>query len=80
MALFRKDDETIRFVTDTISRYYISGNYDWRILWFLLLTDKRYERNRNYKLADIKEQFEAGCRTPILYYEAICVYTRALFT
>lgn len=74
MALFRKDDETIRFVTDTISRYYISGNYDWRILWFLLLTDKRYERNRNYKLADIKEQFEAGCRTPILYYEAICVY------
>lgn len=74
LALFKKDDDTIRYVTDTISRYYLSGNNDWRILWFLLLTDKRYERNRNYKLADIREQFDAGCRSPILYYEAICVY------
>lgn len=74
LALFKRDDDTIRYVTDTISRYYLSGNYDWRILWFLLLTDKRYERNINYKLADIREQFEAGCRSPILYYEAICVY------
>lgn len=73
-ALYRKDDETIRYVTDTINRYYMSGNYDWRILWFLLFTDKRYDRNRNYKLADIKEQYKAGCHSPILYYEAVCVY------
>ena len=74
LALFKRDDETIQYVTDTISRYYLSGNYDWRILWFLLFTDKRYERNRSYKLADIKEQFDSGCHSPILYYEAICVY------
>ncbi|TAH74949.1 MAG: hypothetical protein EWM47_00775 [Anaerolineaceae bacterium] len=74
LALFKRDDETIQYVTDTISRYYLSGNYDWRILWFLLLTDKRYERNPSYKLADIKEQFDGGCYSPILYYEAICVY------
>lgn len=74
LALFKRDDETIRYVTNTISRYYLSGNYDWRILWFLILTDKRYERNHGYKLADIKEQFDAGCHSPILYYEAVCVY------
>lgn len=74
LALYRKDEDTIRHVTDTISRYYLSGNYNWRILWFLLFTDKRYDRNRNYKLADIKEQYDVGCRSPILYYEAICVY------
>lgn len=74
LALFKRDDDTIQYVNDTISRYYLSGNYDWRILWFLIYTDKRYERNRSYKLADIKEQFDSGCRTPILYYEAICVY------
>lgn len=73
-ALYMRDDDTIQFVTDTISRYYMSGNYDWRILWFLLFTDKRYERNRSYKLADIKEQFDVGCHSPILYYEAVCVY------
>lgn len=74
LALYKKDDDTIQYVTNTISRYYSSGNYDWRILWFLLFTDKRYDRNRNYKLADIKEQYEAGCNSPILYYEAICVF------
>lgn len=73
LALYRKDEETIQYVTDTISRYYIRGN-DWRILWFLLFVDKRYDRNRNYKLSDIKEQYDAGCRSPILYYEAVCVY------
>ncbi len=73
-ALYKKDDETIRSVTDIINKIYLRGNYDFRILWFLLYTDKRYERNRNYKLEDIKDQFDAGCRSPILYYEAICVY------
>ncbi|NLJ96487.1 MAG: hypothetical protein GX321_04980 [Clostridiales bacterium] len=74
LALYKKDDDTIQYVTDTISRYYSRGNYDWRILWFLLFTDKRYDRNRNYKLIDIKEQYDAGSISPILYYEAICVY------
>ena len=74
LSLIKRDDATIQYETDTISRYYLSGNYDWRILWFLLFTDKRYERNRSYTLADIKEQFDGGCRSPILYYEAVCVY------
>lgn len=74
LALYKRDEETIQYATDTIGRYYLSGNYDWRILWFLLFTDKRYERNPNYKLADIKEQFDGGCHSPILYYEAVCVY------
>lgn len=74
LALYKKDDNTIQYVTDTIGRYYSSGNYDWRILWFLLFTDKRYDRNRNYKLDDIKDQYDAGCNSPILYYEAIFVF------
>lgn len=74
LALYRKDEEAICRATDTISRYYLRENYDWRLLWFLLFTDRRYERNRLYKLTDIKEQYEAGCRSPILYYEAVCVY------
>lgn len=74
LALFKKDEETTLHATDTIRRYYLNGNYDPRLLWLLLYTDKRYDRNKIYKLEDIKEQFDGGCRSPILYYEAICVY------
>lgn len=72
-ALYRKDDATTRTVTETIRDYYERGHNDWRILWFLLYTDSRYEKNKGAKFYDIKEQFEAGCRSPILYFEAVCI-------
>jgi hypothetical protein len=73
-ALYRKDDITINSTAETIRRYYDNGYYDWRILWFLLYTDKRYEKNKSIKLADIKEQYDSGCHSPILYYEAVCIF------
>lgn len=72
-ALYRKEDATTRAVTETIRDYYDRGHNDWRILWFLLYTDTRYEKNKTAKLQDIKEQFDAGCHSPILYYEAVCI-------
>ncbi|MBH1941514.1 hypothetical protein I5677_11475 [Mobilitalea sibirica] len=78
-ALYHKDEDTIRYVTDTIRRFYSSGNFDWRILWFLLYTDKRYDKNKSLKLADIKEQLVAGCHSPILYFEAVCIYNEEPF-
>jgi hypothetical protein len=73
-ALYKKQDEAINAATEQIRRYYNNGYYDWQILWFLLYTDKRYEKNKQLKLTDMKEQFEFGCHSPILYYEAICIY------
>ena len=73
-ALYHKDEIVIRNATETIRRYYSSGHSDWQILWFLLYTDKRYDKNKGLKLNDIREQFEAGCRSPILYYEAMIIY------
>ena len=78
-ALFYKDDITIRFAADTIRSYYENGNSDWRFLWLLLNTDKRYETNKAAKLSDIREQFEDGCRSPILYYEAVATYNEEPF-
>ncbi len=72
-ALLRKDETLIENNAAIIRNYYSNGYHDWRILWFLLYTDKRYEKNKTAKLADIKEQFQMGCRSPILYYEAVCV-------
>ena len=73
-ALYHKDEEVIRNATEKIRHYYSSGHTDWKILWFLLYTDKRYEKNKAQKLNDIREQYEAGCRSPILYYEALLIY------
>lgn len=73
-ALYYKDDIIIKNTAETIRQLYKNGNSDWRILWFLLYTDKHYEKNKNSKLADIKEQFDMGCRSPILYYEAVCIF------
>lgn len=73
-ALYIKDEETIRDVANVIRYYYEKDNNDWRILWLLLNTDKRYENSKELKLADMREQFEAGCHSPILYYEAACIF------
>lgn len=70
-ALYRREEDIIKNATQTIRRYYESGNFDWRILWFLLYTDKRYDKNKEGKLKDIREQFENGCHNPMVYYEAI---------
>jgi hypothetical protein len=72
-ALYHKDEATIKNAADNIRHFYEYGHNDWRILWLLLYTDKSYEKNKGAKLTDIKEQFEAGCHSPILYYEAVCI-------
>jgi hypothetical protein len=70
-AMLNKDELTVRQSAEKLRNYYENGHSDWRILWFLLYTDARYEDNGTLKLRDMKEQYEAGCRSPILYYEAI---------
>ncbi len=71
-ALFYKEEGAIKDAAETIRFYYENGNTDWRILWFLLNMDSDYSKAAGKKLNDIKEQFEAGCHSPILYYEAVC--------
>ena len=78
-AMYHKDSDTIKKVTDIIHHYYSNGHSDWRILWFLLYTDKRYDKNKSLRLSDIKEQYEAGCYSPILYYEAVLTYQEEPF-
>ncbi|MBP1754191.1 MAG: hypothetical protein H6Q59_589 [Firmicutes bacterium] len=75
-ALVLKEDGVIKETAKTIRGYYESGNDDWRLLWFLLNVDSGYRNNGSRKLSDIKEQYEAGCHSPILYYEAVCIYNQ----
>ncbi len=73
-ALYRKEEDIVKRAAETISWYYDNGYDDWRILWLLFYTGTRYEKNKSQKLADIREHFEAGLRSPVMYYEAMLVY------
>jgi hypothetical protein len=73
-ALYDKNEDTIKSSAEKIRFYYENKDHDWRILWFLLNTDLSYQKNRANKLKDIREQFTRGCHSPILYYEAVCIY------
>lgn len=48
-------------------------NRNWRILWILLFLDEDLEMNQSLKLLRIKEQYNSGCRSPILYLEACSI-------
>ncbi|MFT4145736.1 MAG: DUF5717 family protein [Mobilitalea sp.] len=73
-ALCHKEDTTTLQAANHIRRIYESGFQDWRVLWLLFQTDQSYEKNKAKKLAEIKDQFDKGCHSPILYYEAICTF------
>ncbi len=72
-ALYKKEENAIDAAARIIRSYFERNPRDWRLLWLLLYLDRKYEKNRSAKLQDMKEQFELGCRSPILYYEAIGV-------
>lgn len=73
-ALYHKTEYAVELAAETIRSYYIKGYNDWRLLWLLLYTDKSYAKNKAAMLEDIKDQFMDGCRSPVIYYEALCCY------
>ncbi len=79
LALLQKDEESINKALLTISGYYDREYFDWRLLWFLLYIDKKYDNNKILKLENIKKQYQEGCRSPILYFEAVSIFNEEPF-
>ena len=73
-ALFTKNEEDIRTAVEQIHEYYHSENQHWLLLWFICNLDKKYDQHKSYKIDEIKKQFDGGCTSPILYYEACVAY------
>jgi hypothetical protein len=69
-AMHTKEDAAIEEALHAARESYDQTS-DWRLLWILFYIDKKYEHNKALKLAEIKQQFERGCKSPILYYEAV---------
>lgn len=70
-ALCREDFSYTRFAKDKIDTYYDGPYSSWELLWLKLkITDKVMPSK---KYAMIKAECEKGCRSPLLYWEAIKV-------
>lgn len=69
-SLSRKDPAYTKFAVGKIDDYYEGRYSDWRLLWMrLAIYGNKISPARRYLM--IKEQFEEGCISPLLYWEAI---------
>lgn len=75
-ALYSKDIHVIEDALECITQLYEREYHGFELLWFLFYLDKKYENNQAQKLNLIKEQTEAGCHSPILYYEAVSAFNK----
>lgn len=65
-----KDKTYTKETTAKIKYIYEKECHSWKILWLLLYIDLDLARNKSLKLLRIKEQFNEGMRSPLLYMEA----------
>ncbi|MCR5420587.1 MAG: DUF5717 family protein [Lachnospiraceae bacterium] len=73
-TLYMRDDAYINEVADEVERIYEDNRHDHRILWTLMYLDEDMSTNHSRKIDYIEEQFERGCRSPIIYVEAYQYY------
>ncbi len=76
MSLLRRDEAYTRQVANQIARIYKEQGESWRVAWLLLYVSQEYERSITGKWLFLEEQFEQGCRSPIIYFEAVQLLNR----
>jgi len=75
-SLLRRDETYTRQVADKIERIYKEQGESWRAAWLLLYVSREYERSITGKWLFLEEQFEHGCRSPLIYFEAVQLLNR----
>lgn len=72
-TLLLRDSEYAKETARTVKEIYENECDDWRILWILLYLDVEMSKNKSLKLLRIKEQFNQGVTSPVLYLEACII-------
>ena len=73
-SLIKRDGKTTNEACDKLRLLYQSSPDEWLLLWFLLYVDKTYKTNLQLRYDHISRQFAAGCKSPVLYYEAAAAW------
>lgn len=75
-TLQKRDDPFTEEIIEKIRAYYESSCDSWRLLWMLIYLDESYDRNISLKLLRIKEQYNKGMRSPLMYFEAVAAFNQ----
>lgn len=73
-TLQKRDTEFTEEVIKKVSEYFENGYDNWVLLWILLYLDDCYDNNLSLKLARIKEQYNKGMKSPLMYFEAMMAF------
>ncbi len=69
-TLRKKSNVDIAAAYNEIQEIYSRNSDSYLLFWCLCYLDKQYETNHSKKYQDIKQLYEQGVKSPILYYEA----------
>ena len=72
-AVRERKEECTRKALEQIRNYYENGYEDWKLLWLIMYLDENYDRNESLKMIRIKEQYNKGMRSPLMYCETLLV-------
>ncbi|MBE5959325.1 MAG: hypothetical protein E7254_10760 [Lachnospiraceae bacterium] len=72
-TIYKKNSAFTEDVRKEIKTYFENGYDKWGLLWMILYLDDRYTQNPSLKYTLIKEQYNKGCTSPVMYFEAISV-------
>lgn len=70
-TLVSRDEAYIDKVTEQVEHIYKKNRSEWRVAWLLLYLADEYNRSFSKRWMFLEEQFERGCRSPIIYVEAL---------
>ena len=73
-TLERKDAGYTSDVAQIVTECYEHGYDSWVLLWILFYIDGHSENNKSIKLIRIKDCFNDGCISPVMYLEALNIY------
>ncbi len=70
-TLVRQNEQYTAEITEEVNYLYRRSGECWQIGWLLLYLSREYNRSALARMEFIQEQFDKGCRSPILYLEAL---------
>lgn len=70
-TLLRREEGFSGEMSWQVTKIYHECGEDWRVAWLLLFLTDEYSRNPVTRWNFLKEQFENGCRSPLIYLEAL---------
>ncbi len=75
LTLVSREEDVINEVSRRMEGIFSRNPDNWRIAWLLLYLSEGYSSSVTSKWLMLENQYEQGCRSPIIYIEAMSVLT-----